>query len=63
MNDRTSAVPNPGTWAARDIGCICAVIDNHYGAGYRGQEGVFLYRADCPVHSPATAPATKEPPQ
>jgi len=58
--ETTNAVPNPGTWAARYAGCSCAVIDNHYGAGYRGQPGVFVYSCDCPVHAPATAPSPKE---
>ena len=45
-------VPNPGTQEAIDAGCICPVMDNHYGRGYMGMEDVFIYTAGCPVHTP-----------
>lgn len=41
----------PGSQAAIDQGCTCPVIDNHYGQGYQGQPGVYIYIANCPVHS------------
>ena len=42
----------PGSETAREHGCTCAVIDNHYGRGYlAGEDGpLFLYNADCPLH-------------
>ncbi len=42
--------PNPGSQQAIDGGCICAVMDNEYGRGWMGQEGVFSMREDCPMH-------------
>ena len=51
--------PNPGTDAALKLGCTCPVIDNCYGKGYRGQEGVFAYVVSCPVHD-AIAKALKK---
>jgi hypothetical protein len=43
-------IPNPGSKEAQAIGCTCPVIDNHYGKGYMGTDGVFVYSGDCPVH-------------
>jgi len=43
-------VPNPGTEEAQSQGCVCPVIDNHYGRGYRGEEGVFVFSMECPLH-------------
>lgn len=42
-NESTTApdkdeVPAPGSWSARQLGCICPRIDNHYGKG-RGGNG------------------------
>lgn len=42
--------PNPGSEEATKQGCSCAVIDNHFGKGYAGQEGVFVYSAECSMH-------------
>lgn len=42
--------PNPGSKEAIAVGCTCPVMDNHYGAGYGGQEGVFAYIQTCPIH-------------
>jgi len=42
--------PNPGSELAIAQGCKCAVIDNHYGKGYHGQEGIFMFSGDCPLH-------------
>ena len=44
--------PNPGSKAAIDAGCTCPVIDNEYGAGYMGMEGVFIYSGGCKLHKP-----------
>lgn len=51
-----SATPNPGTAEARDLGCTCATIDNHYGRGYHGQAGVFVITGGCPLHAPSRTP-------
>ena len=42
---------NPGTQEAIDEGCICPTMDNEYGRGYMGIEGIFVHRLDCPVHT------------
>lgn len=42
--------PNPGTKEAIEMGCICPVMDNEYGRGYMGQEGVFVFCGGCPIH-------------
>jgi hypothetical protein len=44
--------PDPGTRAASDQGCTCPVVDNCHGRGFRGERGVFLFSAGCPVHDP-----------
>jgi len=43
--------PDPGTKEARELGCTCPVIDNHYGNGYHGVAGEFSYNMDCPLHT------------
>lgn len=47
----TGGTPNPGSGAAVAAGCICPVLDNHHGAGYRGQEGLFAIVESRPVHA------------
>ena len=42
--------PNPGSDAAVELGCTCAVLDNGRGAGYMGREGVFWIHGGCPLH-------------
>lgn len=56
----TSAVPNPGSARARLVGCTCARIDNNYDDGYRGQAGVFMLTAGCPLHWPVGRALAKE---
>ncbi len=47
-------VPNPGSDEAINQGCICPVLDNHYGAGARGAYGdMFWVNGDCPLHGVA----------
>ena len=46
----TNKIPDPGTEEAIEMGCICPVMDNEYGRGWHGQEGVFIYNSGCPVH-------------
>lgn len=41
--------PNPGSEEAIKQGCICPVIDNHYGEGL--PNGDFWYTEGCPVHT------------
>ena len=41
---------NPGSREAQKAGCLCPVIDNHYGRGYMGNPEVFCMRGDCPIH-------------
>ena len=46
--------PNPGSPAATQQGCLCAVIDNHHGEGFPWRDGPnkFWISADCPLHGP-----------
>jgi hypothetical protein len=48
-------IPNPGSDAALDAGCLCAVVDNHYGEGVPvdGPWGGNLWwvNGDCPLHA------------
>jgi hypothetical protein len=53
--------PNPGSKEAQDQGCLCPVIDNHYGNGFPdGNGGVnFWYSGDCPLHTPKATQSKK----
>ena len=51
-NAPNNVEPRPGTQDALDAGCTCPVIDNRYGKGYGGLEGVYCYTTGCPVHWP-----------
>jgi hypothetical protein len=55
----TTGVPSPGSEEAIDQGCICPVLDNHYGRGFYipGEPNVtyFLYTMGCPLHKATTA--------
>lgn len=44
--------PNPGSKEAQKQGCICPVIDNHYGKGFDMGESdpSFWIVAGCPLH-------------
>lgn len=45
--------PNPGSKEAVDMGCLCPVMDNHSGKGFRqNADGGMLFWMvkDCPVH-------------
>lgn len=42
--------PKPGSDDALDAGCLCPVLDNGHGRGYMGMPGIFVMRADCPLH-------------
>ena len=57
-----SAVPNPGSIAAKMLGCKCPVIDNHHGRGRGTYEGetVFVYNLECPIHCPPSGTVVSE---
>ena len=43
--------PNPGSTEARKAGCLCPVMDNHYGKGMPYPDGPrFWANAECPLH-------------
>lgn len=44
--------PNPGSKEAQDQGCVCPILDNHYGEGVPDGEGGrnFWMNGDCPLH-------------
>ena len=45
--------PSPGSDAAIERGCICPVMDNARGAGWRyipGKPRVFVINEGCPLH-------------
>lgn len=46
------AEPKPGTDAALSAGCLCPVIDNHFGRGRYGAGAVYgwLLHPSCPLH-------------
>ena len=50
--------PNPGSDAARELGCICAVLDNNRGrfAPYP-PDGWWWITSGCPVHNPSVVTA------
>lgn len=41
----------PGSDAARKAGCKCPVLDNAFGAGFRGVPGIYAFSAACPIHT------------
>ena len=44
--------PNPGSPAAIEAGCKCAVLENGHG---RRSDGYFSISAECPLHNEAFA--------
>jgi len=51
MIQAVGLVPNPGSDEALAMGCLCACMDNHYGAGMPYPDGPrFWVQADCPLH-------------
>ena len=48
--EKEEAKPSPGSEEAQDLGCTCPVMDNEYGKGYMGMEGVFVYNSCCSLH-------------
>lgn len=47
----TTETPPPGSEEAVRLGCLCPVMDNHYGRGFEitGHQS-YWYNADCPLH-------------
>ena len=43
-------VPNPGSPEAVEAGCLCPVLDNHYGKGSDKSNTKFWYNSSCPLH-------------
>lgn len=41
--------PNPGSPDARQLGCLCPVMDNNQGL-YKPWQGTWLIEETCPVH-------------
>ena len=46
----TSAVPNPGSDEALDLGCTCPAMDNGYGDPDRREFGGWVIVEGCPLH-------------
>ena len=42
--------PRPGSREALEQGCKCPVMDNEYGKGYMGIDGLYVYTLSCPLH-------------
>ena len=42
----------PGTKKAIEAGCVCPVVDNHYGAGVPSNTGeqLYWYSGECKYH-------------
>lgn len=47
----TPEEPSPGSPEAVKKGCLCPVLDNHNGKGYKGIEGIYIYNGSCPLHA------------
>lgn len=43
-------LPNPGSQQAIEAGCLCPILDNHYGKGWNKMPDTFVYNCDCPIH-------------
>jgi len=48
-------IPPPGSEAALDLGCLCAVWDNAHGRGYFGNSDRFVITMGCPLHDATQA--------
>jgi hypothetical protein len=44
--------PNPGSQAAHDLGCVCAVLDNNHGRFAPWPPGGWWITEGCIVHAP-----------
>jgi hypothetical protein len=43
-------IPNPGSPKAVELGCTCAIYDNHNGWGSDYGKDKFWIARDCPIH-------------
>ena len=43
-------IPTPGSDDAVDVGCVCAILDNNHGKGWKGVHGIFVIMENCPLH-------------
>ena len=50
MKTKPDSTAPPGSDAAIAAGCLCPILDNEYGRGWMGQEGVYCHSGDCPLH-------------
>jgi hypothetical protein len=51
MKKFNNKMPNPGSEAARKMGCKCPVLDNCHGKGYLVPgSGSFCVSEACPIH-------------
>jgi hypothetical protein len=48
------SIPNPGSDEAKDLGCLCPVLDNAHGKGIDLDGGLFWINQTCPLHGGAT---------
>ena len=48
---------NPGSYAAKKLGCICPVLDNYHGKGFGG---CFWITENCPIHANKETNKNKE---
>ena len=60
MEIKKEKTPNAGSDEAVDLGCTCPVMDNEYGRGYMGMEGVFVHTAGCPLHGESLKQPTND---
>lgn len=51
LADEAKLIPNPGSGAARNLGCVCPVVDNKYGTGISHPNGpLFWISGECDLH-------------
>ena len=51
LADEAKLIPNPGSNDARNLGCACPVMDNHYGTGIPHPNGpLFWINGECELH-------------
>lgn len=44
-------IPNPGSKEAQAQGCTCAIMDNHYGEGFKVRGKIqWWIDEECPIH-------------
>lgn len=63
MSGEVEKIPNPGTTEAVILGCLCPVVDNHHGQGYKGRKDSFIYDDRCKVHPSGSRVKDISPPE